>query len=91
MTWPHRIPHDFHIEFEPRHVDDWQTTLRAWAKNHGLKLRTQWFRGHEVSVADLRSRRYAAKPQDYWAAIREWLEKHDVPASEKLPEWPEQE
>jgi len=88
-NWPNRIPVDLHNELESRHVDDWQTALRVWAKSHGLKLKLQWWRQLEVSIADLRSRRYTAKPQDYWAAIKEWLERHDVSAPDKLPEWPE--
>ena len=90
-NWPSRIPFDLHAELESRRTDDWQKALRAWAKVHGLKLKIQWWRQLERAMADLHSRRYVAGPQDHWAAIEEWLERHDVPAPEQLPEWPEQE
>ncbi|MCG7520834.1 hypothetical protein [Ruegeria sp. Ofav3-42] len=87
--WPNRIPFDLHKELEARPVTDWEAALRVWAKAHGLKLKIQWYPQLQRTMADLHSRRYTAKPQDHWAAIKEWLERHDVPAPEKLPGWPE--
>ncbi|WP_420584882.1 hypothetical protein [Ruegeria sp.] len=84
--WPNRIPFDLHKQLEARPIDGWQAALRVWAKAHGLKLKIQWWRQLEITIADLHSRRYVVKPQDHWMAIKEWLERHDVPAPEKLPE-----
>lgn len=89
MAWPNRIPFDLHKELESRRIDEWDAALRAWAKTHGLKLKIVWWRQLEISMADLHSRRYTSKPQDHWMAIKEWLERHDVPAPSRLPEWPE--
>ncbi len=88
-VWPNRIPFDLHKDLEAYRVDEWGTALRVWSKRHGLRLKLQWWPQLEKAIADLHSRRYLAKPQDHWAAIKEWLERHDVPAPEKLPEWPE--
>ncbi len=89
-TWPNRIPLDLCKEIEARPVDDWQGALRAWAKTHDLKLKIMWWRQLEITIEDLQSRRYTANPQDYWMAIKEWLERKGVPAPAKLPGWPEQ-
>ncbi|MEM6891666.1 MAG: hypothetical protein AAF636_26620 [Pseudomonadota bacterium] len=89
MTWPNRIPFDLHKDIESRDIDQWDAALRAWAKRHGLKLKVMWWRQLEIRIADLHARRYTAKSQDHWAAIKEWLERHDVQAVERLPKWPE--
>nr|WP_321252934.1 hypothetical protein [uncultured Ruegeria sp.] len=89
MTWPNRIPFDLHKELESRSLPDWEAALRVWAKSHGLKLKIQWFPRLQRTIADLHSRRYVAKPQDHWAAIKDWLERNDVPAPDGLPGWPE--
>ncbi|WP_170381025.1 hypothetical protein [Ruegeria atlantica] len=88
-TWPHRIPFDLHKELEAHTIDGWQGALRAWAKTLGLKLKIQSWRQLEITIADPHSRRYMAKPKGHWAAIKEWLERHEVPAPDKLPGWPE--
>lgn len=90
MTWPSGIPFDLHNELEARPITDWEPALRVWAKAHGLKLKVQWFPQLQRSMDDLHSRRYTAKPQDHWAAIKEWLERHEVEAPGNLPGWPEQ-
>ncbi|MES0824257.1 hypothetical protein [Ruegeria sp. SCP11] len=90
-TWPDRIPFHLHKEFETRRVDDWQTALCVWVKSHGLKLKLLWWADLERKIADLHSYRFSAGSQDHWAVIREWLERNDVPALEKLPGSPELE
>jgi hypothetical protein len=89
MTWPNRIPFDLHKELESRPIPDWEAALRVWSKAHGLKLKIQWFAQLQRAISDLHSRRYTARPQDHWAAIKEWLERHEVQAPKNLPEWPE--
>ncbi len=89
--WPNTIPHDFRIALEERRVDDWETALRSWAKSYGLRLKIQWFAQLERRMVDLHSMRFTAGAQDHWAVIKEWLERHDVSAPEKLPQRPPQE
>lgn len=88
-NWPNRIPFDLHKELEARPITDWEAAIRTWAKAHGLKLKIQWYPQLQRAISDLHSRPYTAKPQDHWAAIKEWLERHDVEAPAKLPIWPE--
>ncbi|CUH48980.1 hypothetical protein RUA4292_03172 [Ruegeria atlantica] len=83
--WPNRIPFDLHADLESHSEGEWETVLRAWAKRHGIKLKIQWYLPLQQTIEDLHSRRYVAKPQDHWAAIKEWSERHDVPAPDKLP------
>ncbi|WP_170760012.1 hypothetical protein [Ruegeria lacuscaerulensis] len=88
-NWPYRIPFDLHKELEARPVTDWESALRVWAKHHRLKLKIQWYPQLSRTISDLQSRRYTAKSQDHWMAIKEWLERHDVLAPDNLPGWPE--
>ncbi|MEX0279509.1 MAG: hypothetical protein AB3N19_18480 [Ruegeria sp.] len=60
--WPNRIPCDLHKDLESRPLDEWDGALRAWAKSHGLKLKTQLFRQLQIKIAELHARRYAANP-----------------------------
>ncbi|KIC44492.1 hypothetical protein RA28_16430 [Ruegeria sp. ANG-S4] len=85
----YRIPYDLCKELESRPLDEWDGALRAWAKSQGLTLKIQWCRQLQIKEAELHARRYAAKPQDRWMAFKEWLERHDVPAPDKLPQWAE--
>jgi hypothetical protein len=42
-----------------------------------------------TGLAALDERRDAASDADRWSVIKEWLERHDVPAPERLPSAPE--
>lgn len=87
--WPFTIPEDLRQAIEAANQDAWAAPFRAWAKSHGLRLKLGWWQGLERSMSEQDQWRWPPKPQDRWLGMKEWLERHDVPAPEKLPTRPE--
>jgi len=88
--WSRTIPYDLYETLEAADHDAWEPAFRAWARSHKLKLKLQWDRDLLRRVGELDQWRWAPKVQDRWAAMREWLVAHDVPAPDGLPVRPEQ-
>ena len=88
--WPHTIPYDLYEALEAADRDVWRPVFRTWAKSHRLKLKLQWDVDLKRRLGELDQWRWPPKIQDRWAAMREWLVAHDVPAPEGLPRRPEQ-
>ncbi len=83
--WPIQIPCDLQVGFESNRTDLWRMTFRKWATQHSLELKVQWFRGLEITMAELHNRRINATPAEHWHFIRLWLKLHDVLPPDRSP------
>jgi len=86
---PLTIPYDLREAREAIDHDDWRPAFRSWAKSHGLRFKFQRAADLMRRVGELDQWRWAPGIQDRWAAIRDWLVAHDVPAPDGLPVRPE--
>ena len=87
--WPNTIPEDLRQAIEAADQDAWRAPFRSWAKVHKLRLKLTWWADLERRMGEQGQWRWPPKPQDRWSGMKEWLERNEVQAPDKLPVRPE--